>query len=170
MSNIPKSSDYIYFWSEKDKKYGYLSQWYTSVFEEKDGTKYNCTEQYMMAKKAILFNKNGDNDKIIGEIMECTSPKRMKALGRKVKNYDEKIWEKNRIYIVFNGNLLKFTQNQDLLTELLKTNDAILAEASPYDKIWGIGVKSKKNLTCDDWKGLNLLGNVLMNVRESLSE
>lgn len=92
----------------------------------------------------------------------------MKAIGRKVKNFDPKIWEKERYSIVLCANMLKFGYDMDLLDILRGTEDAVIAEASPYDKIWGIGVRKKKGLTESGWKGLNLLGKVLMEARDSI--
>jgi len=158
-----KQKTYVYFWSVKDKDYGCFSQWYPAEFEE-DGVVFSCTEQYMMAKKALLFK---DQD-IYNRILNEDSPKKMKALGRKVKNFDPNIWAKERYSIVFCANMLKFGYDMDLLEILQSTGDAVIAEASPYDKIWGIGVQKKKGLTESGWKGLNLLGKALMEVRESV--
>lgn len=154
---------YVYFWSEKEPEYGCFSQWYRSDFEE-DGVRFNCSEQYMMAKKALLF---GDQ-KIYEKIMKTTSPKQMKFLGRKVQNFDPVIWEKERYDIVLCGNMLKFGYNTNILDILRNTSESIIAEASPYDKIWGIGLRKRKGLTKKNWQGLNLLGEVLMEVRKTL--
>ena len=157
------TDDYVFFWK------GFMSQWAKSDFVE--GTvKFNCAEQYMMYKKAMLFE---DTD-IAQQILNVSHPAEQKALGRKVKNYDNDVWEDNRYNIVFTGNILKFTQNPDLERQLLDTkyDNKELVEASPYDKIWGIamfedddGVEDKRN-----WKGLNLLGEVITHVRKVLIE
>ena len=154
---------YTYFWSVKDKDYGCFSQWYLTDFEE-EGVWFNCSEQYMMAKKALLF---GDCE-IYEKILKAKSPKVMKALGRKVRSFDPKIWENERYDIVYCGNMLKFGYNADILDILRSTGDNVIAEASPYDKIWGIGMRKRKGLTSKDWNGKSLLGKVLMEVRESL--
>ena len=160
---LTQKTNYTYFWSVKDEKYGCFSQWYSSQFEE-DGVLFNCSEQYMMANKAILF---GDQE-IYKKIMATESPKQMKALGRKVKNFDPKVWEKEKYNIVLCGNLLKFGYNTDILQILQDTGDSVIAEASPYDKIWGIGMNKRKGLTEKDWRGANLLGKVLVEVRETI--
>ena len=118
----------------------------------------------MMAKKALLFK----DQEIYEQIMKTTSPRQMKSLGRKVHNFDHILWEKERYSIVLCGNMLKFGYNMDILDILRSTGDSIIAEASPYDKIWGIGMKKRKGLTRKDWKGVNLLGDVLMDVRNSI--
>jgi ribA/ribD-fused uncharacterized protein len=154
---------YVYFWSTNDKNYGCFSQWYPCQFYE-DGIEFNCSEQYIMANKALLFR---DQD-IYDKIMRTSSPKTMKSLGRKVKNFNSVIWEKERYNIVWCGNMLKFGSDVELLDILQDTGDAVIAEASPYDKIWGIGMRKRKGLTEKDWKGLNLLGKVLEEVRRSI--
>lgn len=161
--SISSKKTYVYFWSVNDKDYGCFSQWYKTDFEE-DGVWFNCSEQYMMAKKALLF---GDIA-IYEKIMEADSPKKMKSLGRKVKNFDPKRWEKHRYEIVLCANMLKFGYDMELLEKLQGTGDAIIAEASPYDKIWGVGMKKRKGLEEKDWKGENLLGQVLMEVRDCI--
>ena len=131
---------YIFFWGHNEKNPGEitkkcLSQWYNCLFEV-DGITYYTAEQYMMSQKALLFNDNETNLKIMQE----KDPKTYKALGRQVKNFDPSIWDKNKFEIVVKGNIAKFSQNEELKKFLLNTNDKILVEASPHDKIWGIGM------------------------------
>lgn len=142
-----------------------LSQWYDCKFMI-DGITYLCAEHYMMAQKAKLF---GDNE-IFKEILDATEPSKMKALGRMVKGYNEELWDKHKFNIVFDGNLAKFSQNKELQEFLLSTGDDILVEASPYDKIWGIGMRYNEEGVTEplSWKGLNLLGFALMQVRDLL--
>jgi ribA/ribD-fused uncharacterized protein len=161
--SLTEEKKYVYFWSVKDSDYGCFSQWYPSEFEE-NGVHFSCTEQYMMAKKALLF----EDLEIYKKILATDSPKKMKSFGRKVKGYNQKRWEKHRYDIVLCANMLKFGYNLELLEKLQGTGDAIIAEASPYDKIWGIGMKKKKGLTENDWNGENLLGKVLMEVRYTI--
>ena len=120
----------------------------------------------MMAKKAELFK----DDEVLEKIIQCNSPAEAKKLGREVKNYDDKLWLENRYEIVKQGNFYKFSQNLDLKNFLLNTKDRVLVEASPVDPIWGIGMAEdhKDVLNPEKWKGLNLLGFALMEVRDEL--
>ncbi|MEZ4961482.1 MAG: NADAR family protein [Saprospiraceae bacterium] len=142
-----------------------LSQWYEIKFEY-EGNTFLTAEHWMMAEKAKLF---GDKA-VLEKILNCNSPKEAKSLGRKVKNFDEKIWTENSERIVINGNYLKFKQNKELWEYLNGTCDKILVEASPYDKIWGVGMKNGDTgiENPGNWKGLNLLGYALMEVRDKL--
>lgn len=151
---------YVFFWN------GIYSQWHMADMTI-DGKTFNCCEQYMMYRKAMLF---GDME-IAKEIMETRSPKEQKALGRKIQGFDKSIWDKNSLAIVYRGNFEKFSQNPDLKRELLSTGSRILVEASPLDNIWGIGlaedakgVENPKN-----WKGLNLLGQAITLVKNELA-
>jgi len=151
---------YVFFWD------GVFSQWQPSIFVI-DNITYLTAEQYMMHQKALLF---GDKE-IADEVMKVTHPKDHKMLGRRVKGYDEAIWKRACIGIVYKGNLAKFTQNEDLKAELLNTGNKVLVEASPIDFIWGIelGEKDPKAENPAEWRGTNLLGFTLMLVRNELS-
>lgn len=153
----------IYFWKTSDK-YGIFSQWYKSDFTDINDVKYNCAEQFMMYQKAILF---GDND-VAQEILNEASPKNIKALGRKIKHFDQKLWDDKKLSIVIMGNYYKFSQNVSLGSLLLSTGDEDIAEASPFDKIWGIGIDEKTAQAGQEWKGENLLGKALMIVRKMI--
>lgn len=98
------------------------------------------------------------------------SQNKIKSLGKKVKNYNEEVWVQNRELIVEEGNFAKFDQNQQLKQSLLNTKGTILVEASPYDKIWGIGLKENdiKAQNEETWEGLNLLGKLLTMIRERM--
>ncbi len=157
-------SDYIFFW-QRNEKYGAFSNWYSSSFII-DGQKYCHVEQYMMAEKARLF---GDMD-AYQKILSTDDPSVCKKTGRAVKNYDGTVWNKVRYETVLNGCRAKFEQNPELKELLLSTGDKLLAEASPNDGIWGIGLKAAqaRELNPDEWKGTNLLGKALMELREEL--
>lgn len=166
--NNGEKMKFIFFWGHHPSADGSItkscfSQWFDCRFTV-DGMEYSTAEQYMMAQKAMLF---GDN-KIYNEIMNAFHPNQFKALGRKISGFDEKIWNENKTDIVIKGNTAKFSQNQELKEFLLNTNSRILVEASPYDKIWGIGMKSDDS-GCRNpnlWDGENLLGFCLMEVRD----
>lgn len=122
----------------------------------------------MMAGKARTF-KDSETEK---KILAATDPAEIKRLGREVKGYQDIIWNGVRQIIVYNGLILKFTQNQILLDELLETGNEILAECAVHDRIWGIGLSmtDPDRLNLDKWRGQNLLGFSLMQVREELAD
>ncbi|MFD0862546.1 NADAR family protein [Sungkyunkwania multivorans] len=161
---------YLLFWghqkSDRITK-SCFSQWYESEFEV-NGIKFLTAEHYMMAEKALLF---GDKE-IYQEIIESEKAGKVKELGRKVKNFNQRIWEENRFEIVVRGNFHKFSQNTELSDFLKSTNDRILVEASPVDKIWGIGLaQNDENAEIPYfWNGLNLLGYALMETRDILNK
>jgi len=144
---------------------GPFSQWHKKNFEE-DGIIYNCCEQYMMYHKAILFNDRHTAQHII----MAEHPRAQKSLGRTISDFNNKTWDDHKIKIVTRANELKFGQNFDLKFELLGTAGTRLVEASPYDRIWGIGLDENNPNTMDvkKWRGQNLLGDVLTTVRDNL--
>lgn len=157
-----KTTDkYIFFWG------GPLSQWYSSFFIV-DSIEYNSAEQYMMAQKALYFQDQQSYNKI----MESTTSSEQKTLGRYVKNFKADQWSLVSRDIVYQGNLAKFSQNTRLKEMLLKTETKELVETSPYDRIWGIGLKfdDPKCLDKSQWRGSNWLGEVLTKVRDTLQE
>ena len=119
----------------------------------------------MMYQKSILF-KDLEKAK---EILETESPKIAKTKGRQVKNFVKEVWDTNARDIVYKGCLLKFSQNEDMKSYLLSTGNKYLAEASPFDRIWGIGIGIKKANEGVKWRGKNWLGECLMKVRNSLN-
>ena len=142
-----------------------LSQWWMEDFFS-IAHHYLCMEQYMMAGKAELF---GDRE-IREQILACSVPKEIKALGRKVRGFDQKVWDRFKYAIVLNGNWCKFSQNRSLREFLLSTGESVLVEASPYDSIWGIRLSASSPEALDPrkWRGQNLLGFALMEVRDEL--
>ena len=148
-----------------DESYGYLSNWYLSDFTINQ-IQFCSMEQYMMYQKAMLFQ-----DTIIAEqILQTNNQGKIKMLGRSVQNYDEMIWNGMRQIIIYEGLLQKFQQNEELRQKLLSTNDAILAECAVQDRIWGIGLSMQDENRFDltKWRGQNLLGFALMQVRNCL--
>lgn len=153
-------NNYIFFWG------GIFSQWFKSNFEI-DNIQYSSAEQYMMAEKARAFNDKESLDKILS----TKNSRKQKELGRKIKNYDDEVWSKIRYEAVVKGNYAKFTQNENLKNQLLDTGNKIIVEASPYDTIWGIGLSEfdESRFNEDLWRGKNLLGKAIMQVREMIT-
>jgi ribA/ribD-fused uncharacterized protein len=157
--DVSVTDQFVFFWN------GWPSQWFKCSFTI-EGVSYNCCEQYMMAEKARVF---GD-DEILQAVLQSRSPRDQKALGRKVRNFDEGAWNEVCRGIVYSGNLAKFTQNTELFTELLATDPKTIVEASPHDHIWGIGLDQDDPRAQDpqQWQGTNWLGIALMQVRRTL--
>ncbi|MCI8415887.1 MAG: NADAR family protein [Lachnospiraceae bacterium] len=168
--NAGQKMKFLFFWKPTPAEDGHicescLGQWWESRFQV-DGVEYTCAEQFMMAEKARMFG-----DKVmLAKIMETSSPKEMKAYGRAVAGFDKTTWDNTCYEIVKRGNLAKFTQNPDLLEFLCTTKNRILVEASPRDRIWGIGMgKTNPDAECPPkWRGKNLLGFALAEVRDQL--
>ncbi|GAL85727.1 hypothetical protein Slin_1821 [Sporocytophaga myxococcoides] len=165
-----KRSKFLFFWGHQKSKNGDLtptcfSQWWSVSFKV-DGVIYKTAEHWMMGQKALLFRDTEAYEKIL----IAGSPKEAKAIGRQVLNYQEDIWADKRFGIVVAGNLHKFSQHADLKDYLLSTKDKIIVEASPVDKIWGIGLSADSDKADNPlrWNGLNLLGFALMEVRDKL--
>lgn len=154
-------SKYVFFWRNKSP----FSNWYPSKFNW-NGIEFTRGEQYMMYRKALLFN----DLEIAEKIMNTDDPKEQKDLGRKVKNYNDEKWSELRFDIMVHGLYCKFKQNEKLKTILLETAGKCLVEANPYDKIWGIGLEESDSRAQDEsqWLGQNLLGKVLNTVRDKI--
>lgn len=150
-----------------DEPYGFLSNWYRSEFSV-DGIKFTSMEQYMMYKKAILF----EDAEIASQILKTDDVVLIKELGRKVSNYNDTVWNGMRQVVIYKGLLEKFRQNDDLKKSLLDTGDNMLAECAVKDCVWGIGLSMTDNNRNDinAWRGQNLLGFSLMLVRDELSK
>ncbi len=156
----------VFFWKDNEEN-GCFSNWYRRKFVI-DDFEYLHVEQYMMAQKARLFHDAARYT----AILRATNPWECKDLGKLVAPFDPMIWDLARYEIVKAGNRAKYEQNPDLKSKLLSTGKAILAEASPKDRIWGIGLDADSAANTDpaDWPGLNLLGKILMELREEFSE
>ncbi|XP_005110449.1 N-glycosidase YbiA [Aplysia californica] len=142
-----------------------FSQHHPAKFEI-DGIIFNCAEQYMMYSKAVQFKDEEMKKKILGS----SNPVEQKRFGRKVKNFEKDVWTSKAEDIVRTATLAKFEQNEDLRKQLLATYPATLVEASPRDRIWGIGLgllnpKAQNRAT---WRGKNKLGQILTAVRDEL--
>jgi ribA/ribD-fused uncharacterized protein len=162
---------YIFFWGHSGKNNDEVgkfvfSQWYPSAFVV-DNIEYKTSEHWMMAHKAKLF---GDNE-IFEKILKADKPGEVKELGRQIRGFDELKWSERKFEIVKTGNIHKFSQNKKLKDFLISTGDRILVEASPTDNIWGIGLGQDAKMIENPhtWRGENLLGFALMEVRDFLS-
>jgi ribA/ribD-fused uncharacterized protein len=161
---------FLYFWGHQPERdgsvgAGCLSQWAPVSFTV-DGIRYATAEHYMMHGKAVLF---GD-DEMAAKILAAGHPRQAKMLGGRVSGFDQQTWNEHRFRIVVAGNHAKFGQHDDLSGYLLNTGKRVLVEASPMDRIWGIGLTRDDPAAADPgrWRGLNLLGFALMRVRERL--
>lgn len=165
-----ESFEYLTFWGHRRKaEHGAdascLSQWYPASFVV-SGQTYPTAEHWMMAEKARLF---GD-DEMEAEILVAADPGTAKALGRRVRGYDDDPWAARRFDAVVEGNDAKFGQNPTLRSFLLDTEDRILVEAAPRDTVWGVGLGAERARDPRQWRGLNLLGFALMVTRKKLRE
>ncbi|PHH87916.1 hypothetical protein CDD83_8245 [Cordyceps sp. RAO-2017] len=175
----------IFFWKEWDDYTGWLCQWYYHPFHDDEIPEilYYTAEHYMMYQKAKLFR----DFEIADEILRDKSPRWAKYLGRRVRHFDETVWLAKREAIMLKGNMLKFSSpilpqlgaagssvqppvEGSLRDMLLLTRDAELVEASPFDRVWGVGFRAEEaEVNRSQW-GLNLLGKALMKVRRILRE
>ncbi|HTW02959.1 MAG TPA: NADAR family protein [Streptosporangiaceae bacterium] len=162
--------DFLFFWGHQPRPDattgpGCLSQWWPAAFSV-DGITYPTAEHWMMAAKARLF---GD-DQALAAVLAADSPKDAKAVGRTVRGFGEKDWAAARFDLVVSGSLAKFRQNPDLGAFLRGTGRRVLVEASPRDRIWGIGMGTSNPDASrpSRWRGTNLLGFALMNARGQL--
>lgn len=168
---VGRRAKFLYFWKPEPGPGGALAegclgQWWPSRFTIQ-GVEYLCAEQWMVAEKARLF---GDEE-MLAAILRTQSPKQMKAYGRSVRNFRQEVWEARCYGLVLEGNLAKFSQDPELGEYLLSTGKRILVEASPLDRIWGIGM-GKNNPDAGDpmkWRGRNLLGFALTEARDRLT-
>jgi ribA/ribD-fused uncharacterized protein len=144
-----------------------FSQWWRAEFTV-GGVRYFTAEQFMMAQKAQLF---GDVE-VLAEILREADPSKVKALGRRVRGYDDAKWGARRFDAVVEGSFAKFSSTPELKAYLLATGDEVIVEAAPRDQIWGIGLGRENPLVREParWRGRNLLGFALMKARALLRE
>lgn len=166
------NAQWLMFWGHRPAPEGRigascLSQWYPAAFTV-EGITYPSAEHFMMASKARIFQDAEAEERILN----AASPAEAKQLGRAVQGFDETTWSRRREAAVFIGNLAKFYQNPALGDFLAATGTRVLAEASPYDRIWGIGLRANDPRAANPrtWRGLNLLGFALMSVRSHLAQ
>ncbi|MEU6555539.1 NADAR family protein [Streptomyces sp. NPDC046915] len=162
---------YLHFWGHRPRPDGRvgascLSQWWPSPFVV-DGVEYATAEHWMMAGKARLF----EDAEAERHVLAAGHPSQAKKAGRLVRGFDEAIWERERFRIVVEGSVHKFSAHDDLREFLLNTGERVLVEASPVDRVWGIGLAAEDEAAADPerWRGPNLLGFALMEARERLT-
>lgn len=163
--NIESESEnekYIYFYGINDPFYEF-SNFFPCEFTDNKFT-YNCSEQFFMKKKQETFDPT--NIILGNKIISSSNPNVIKSLGRSVKNFNDEIWNLHKQSIMEEALYLKFSQNEELKNILINTSNFILVEASPYDKIWGIGISVEDANNNKKWNGQNLLGICLMNLRK----
>ncbi|QHF02643.1 DUF1768 domain-containing protein [Pseudomonas asturiensis] len=168
--NVGEPLEFTFFWGHQRSKTATtascFSQWFEAGFTV-EGQHYLTAEHFMMAEKAALF----DDQEIRTQVLQAPTPNAAKALGRNVRGFDDRIWLQHRYDIVVRANQAKFSQNPELNEYILRTGSRVIVEASPVDHIWGIGL-AQDNVDANNpnlWKGLNLLGFALMQVRDRVA-
>ena len=161
---------YLHFWGHRPEPdgtagRGCLSQWFPAPFEV-EGERYATAEHWMMAEKARLFGDPAAERAAI----DAANPALAKAAGRTVRDFDDEVWVRERFEIVVRAGTHKFAAHRDMREFLLRTGSRVLVEASPRDRLWGIGMGAKNENAENPaaWRGLNLLGFALMETRERL--
>jgi len=173
---------YVTFWkADHGEENNVFSQWYMGKPFNINGRSYATAEQYMMSEKALLFN---DLD-MYRKIMDEPDPNRCKKLGRQVKGFVGHVWEEAFPEIIFHGNLGKLQSDIEIVDALLETRHSVLIEASPFDDIYGAGLKKEDLLNSDgtlkvppqNWhkagskrQAENNLGFILMGIRDLLRD
>jgi len=165
-----QQTEFLFFWGHHPQRDGTtgpgcLSQWWPAPFTV-DGVTYPTAEHWMMAGKARLFH----DDQALAAVLAAADPKAAKAAGRSVRGFDEHVWAAARFDLVVAGNLAKFRNSPELGAFIAATRPRVLVEASPRDRIWGIGMTASHPdaQRPSRWRGTNLLGFALMNVRDQL--
>ncbi|MGB9150539.1 MAG: NADAR family protein [Burkholderiales bacterium] len=167
--NAGEKLKYLFFWGHQPGRNSItascFSQWYGASFVVDDQL-YPTAEHFMMAEKASLFGHHATK----AQVMNAPNPGAAKALGRQVRGFDEAVWLRHRFSIVVRANEAKFAQNPELGQFLRQTGNRVLVEASPVDRVWGIGLAQddEKVNNPNLWQGLNLLGFALMQVRHDV--
>ncbi|MEV0355286.1 NADAR family protein [Nocardia sp. NPDC050697] len=161
---------YLKFWGHRPRAdgsvgAGCLSQWWPAAFEV-EGLSFATAEHYMMWRKAMLFGA----DEVAAAVLAAGHPKQAKDLGRTVPGFDDAVWDEHRYAVVVAGSTAKFGAHSELREYLLGTGDRVLVEASPVDRVWGIGLAGDDPRSDDpgSWRGSNLLGFALMEARAAL--
>ena len=161
------ASHILFYGSNDSNPYKEFSDFYMCNFIDDNGNLYNCSEQYFMKKKQELFDPA--NLTTAKSIMESNDPSKIKSFGRKIKNYDDNIWNSTRYNVMYDALKFKFSHNNNLKHILLSTGNKIIVEAAARDKIWGAGMTAQQIINNNyNLKGQNLLGQLLMRVRDEM--
>lgn len=163
---IKCTDKYAIFYTEWPSNFRKTHFKWSAFGEEHD---FFCTEQAFMWAKAKYF---GDEDVAKAILSETSDPMTCKHLGRMVSNYNDKKWDLVRYSFMYDVNMCKYTQDKELQAKLLdkRFDGRTFVEASPTDRIWGVGLAQNDNRIEDptNWKGQNLLGKVITHVRETI--
>ncbi len=153
------------FFHKPEEPHGFLSNWYPSPFDL-DGIHFTSAEQYIMFRKCVIFGDRASADAVLA----TDDPAEQQAIAQNAKGYLDKVWAGMRQTVAMHGLLAKFTQNQDLKQKLLDTGDAYLVECAHQDIIWTCGSRlhEKERFDTSLWRGQNILGFALMEVRSVL--
>jgi len=156
------TTDFTFFWGNQDP----FSQWHKPATFAYKGITFSQAEQFMMFCKAMLFA----DENVVREIMLTNNPRIHKEMGRSIKNFDQRLWDYHCYNFVYVGNREKFLQNPKLLDALLETRGTELVEASPFDRVWGVGLSQDdpRIYHRDTWQGKNLLGEILTVLRDEI--
>ncbi len=153
------------FFHKPEEPHGYLSNWYPSPFDL-DGVHFSSAEQYIMFQKCMIFGDEASAKAVLA----TDDPETQQAIGRNAKGYVGAVWAGQRQLVAVRGLLVKFNQNEDLKQKLLDTGDSYLVECAHSDTIWACGVRLNEDERFDagKWRGQNILGFALMEVRSIL--
>lgn len=171
MASSSNNTNIIGFWKPREQGYGFMSQWFVSPFVDDNNTQFRSAEHYMMYHKARVFSQHHEgNEALMQRILEEKKPSKTYYLGKRVVGFDQAEWDKHKFNVICKGNMLKFTQNQELRAKLLSTRGHLVAEASPKDTTYGVGfaVTDPEFQNPALWTGRNLLGMALMLTRDAL--
>ncbi|KAK0386423.1 hypothetical protein NLU13_6260 [Sarocladium strictum] len=163
----PKKGEPVFFY-KPNGSYGVFCQWYPSKFTVSSAD----IEQFMMYCKAARFSDETRQR----QVLNTADPSRQKRIGKKVDGFFEEYWTEVKSQVVEMGNYAKFTQDEQLKQWLLGTGDRELVEASPRDKVWGIGFAAETEdeiriaLEHREYWGENRLGEALKAVRTRIRE
>lgn len=129
---------------------------------ELDGRRFTTSEHAMMYCKAMLF----DDEETAEKIVAASHPKKAKSLGRKVAGFTDDVWKQHREAVMERVLYAKFSQNERLKAKLMNVpRDCLFVEASPHDRVWGVGLSQVQAESGHPFRGLNLLGKCLDRVK-----